>query len=130
MTKEKLESVLSEVQRRSMTDADFRKKLLENSQAVIEEVAGEKLPEGVNFKIVESDPNYTATLVLPDLISDEFSAEDLDATAGGISAVLIVSVCAAAVGSAGCAGEACGAQGCVADLGCAGQACGARGQTV
>ena len=129
-TEKEMEELYAEMQKKAMTDPDFRERLLEDTDAALEELAGQPLPAGCHFKVIENDPAYTATFVLPDLISDEFSPEDLDDTAGGYSALLIVSACAAAVSTAACAGDACAAKGCVADMVCAGNACAAQGGTL
>lgn len=134
-TQEEMDNLYLEVQKKAMTDAEFRKELLADSSAALEKVAGKKLPEGCNIKVIENDPAYTATMVIPDLVTEEFSAEDLDQISGGeaakgISFLLIISACAAAIAIAGCSADACGAQGCVADDVCTGQACGAKGTTL
>ena len=36
---------------------------------------------------MENDPAYAATFVLPPMVSDELSGDDLDAVAGGLCAV-------------------------------------------
>ena len=48
------------------------------------------------MNVVESDPAYSATFVLPPLVSEELDEDDLDMVAGG--------VCLAD----GCAADACG----------------------
>lgn len=126
-TNEKLEELFAKMQNKAMIDAGFRKKLLENPDAALEELAGKKLPDGFKVKIIENDPNYAATFVLPDMLSEEMTPEDMDAAAGGYGIMLIVSACAAAVGVTACGGDACAAQGCPGDVACAGQACAARG---
>lgn len=129
-TQNEMEALYKEMQKKAMLDENFRKELLQDANAALEKLAGKKLPEGCNIKVVENDPAYTATFVLPDLISEELTADEMDGAAGGISVLLIVSACGAAVATAGCGGDACGAQGCVADVACAGKACGAQGTTV
>lgn len=92
-TNEKLEELFAEMQKKAMTDTGFRKKLLEDSDAALEELAGQKLPEGLKIKIIENDPAYTATFVLPDLVSEEMTPEDMDAAAGGFGILLVASAC-------------------------------------
>ena len=129
-TQNEMEALYREMQKKAMVDEEFRKELLADTNAALEKLAGKKLPEGCNIKVIENDPSYTATFVLPDLISEEMTADEMDGAAGGISVLLIVSACAAAVATVACAGDACGAQGCVADVVCAGKACGAKGSTL
>ena len=87
-TQEKLEALYVEVQKKAMTDEAFRKELLADSTKAIEALAGEKLPEGFKLKVIENDPAYTATMVLPDLVGRELTEEENEAVAGG-SAILM-----------------------------------------
>lgn len=89
---EKINEIYAKVQKMALTDEEFRKELLENTNAAIEEVAGEKLPEGFKVKVIENDPQYAATFVLGAMLPDELDDNDLENVAGGA-----------------CAGEACGA---------------------
>lgn len=130
LSNEILEKVYVEIQKRALVDADFRKKIMDNPKEVIEEMLGEKLPDDCKIKVIENDPAYTATLVLPDLISDEFSADELDLASGGVSVLLIVSACGAAIGTVACPADVCGAKGCPGNLACAAQACGTKGDVV
>ena len=66
-------------------------------------MTGEKLPEGFNIKVIENDPAYNATFVLPDLVSGEIEEDNLE-EAGGVSLVVLGSACAAAI-----LGTMCGA---------------------
>lgn len=132
-TNRELEEVYQEVQKRSMTDREFREKLLKDANKAIEEMIGEPLPEGCRLKAIEQDPNYSATFVLPDFVSNELSPEELNKYAGGedepivgFSIVLIITVCLAAVSTSVCAADTCAAAVCGADTACAGKTCGAR----
>ncbi len=82
-TQEKLQALYVEVQKKAMTDEAFRKELLADSSKAIEAFAGEKLPEGFKLKVIENDPDYTATMVLPDLVGRELTDEENEAVAGG-----------------------------------------------
>ena len=82
-TQEKLQALYVEVQKKAMTDEAFRKELLADSTKAIEALAGEKLPEGFKLKVIENDPAYTATMVLPDLVGRELTDEESEAVAGG-----------------------------------------------
>ena len=79
---EKLE-LYSKVQMMSATDEGFRAELLANPIAALEKVSGKKIPEGVNIKVIEQDPDYTSTVVLPAFVSAELEDEALDNVAGG-----------------------------------------------
>lgn len=108
-TQEKINEIYMEVQKMAVTDEEFRKELLEDSSAAIEKVAGEKLPEGFKVKVIENDPSYAATFVLPPMVSDELSDDELDAVAGGFC--LIDGACGAKACAAEGEAEACGAKG-------------------
>ena len=95
-TKKEIDKVYQQALNKSAKDADFRAKLLKDPNKAISELSGKDVPGSVKIKIVEKDPNYAATFVLPDLLSDEFSDEELDKVAGGLC---IVDACAAAAGA-------------------------------
>ncbi len=98
MEMSKMEQVYQQVLRRSMTDEDYRKALLANPAKAIEEETGFAVPADYKVRIVDYDPNYQATYVLPPFAGEDVSAEDLDAVAGGL--------CGA--NFAPCGAEACG----------------------
>ena len=100
-TQEKLNELYLKIQRKAMTDEEYRKELLEDADAVIERELGEKLPEGMKFQVIESDPAYNATFVLPDMLSEELEDEELDQVAGGACILDF---------------QACPAYGCAADV--------------
>ena len=108
-SKEELDKLYVQVQQKAATDKKFREELLSDANAAIEKIAGEKLPDGFTVKAVEQDPNYSATFVIPDLISEELSQDDLSNMAGGISFALILSICGAAIGGGDCLADVCGA---------------------
>ncbi len=99
-SQEKINEVYLEVQRMAATDEEFRKELLANTDEAIEKVAGEKLPEGFKVKVVENDPQYAATFVLPPMVSDELGDDELDSVAGGFCLI-----------DGACGAKACAAQG-------------------
>ena len=107
-TQDRINEVYMEVQKMAVTDEEFRKELLEDTSAAIAKVAGEELPEGFKIKVIENDPSYAATFVLPPMVSDERSDEDLDAVAGGACVFDFGGSC----GAKACAAEAevCGAE--------------------
>ena len=113
-TQENLNELYLKVQKQALTDEEFRKDLLSDPNAVIEKETGEKLPEGFKIQVIESDPAYTATFVLPDLVGEELEDGELDQVAGGFSFILVASACAAALSVGGCAADACAARGKIA----------------
>lgn len=104
-TQDKINEVYAKVQQAAVTDEEFREELLKDSSAAIAKIAGEELPEDFKVKVIENDPQYAATFVLPPMVSEELDDEDLDKVAGG--ACVIDFAC----GAKACAaeGEACGA---------------------
>ena len=84
-TKQKLEEVCVELQKKAMVDEAFRKELLADSAKAIEMLTGEKPPEGFRLKVIENDPACTATMVLPDLVGRELTDEEFEAVSGGFS---------------------------------------------
>jgi hypothetical protein len=71
---------------RAMKDEAFRKTLLENPKAAIEEETGIKIPDAINLKVVEENPS-TFYLILPPKINpeaeDELSEAELEMVSGG-----------------------------------------------
>lgn len=109
-TQEKINELYVKIQKQAVMDEEFRNSLLADPNKVIQEMTEEKLPDGFKVKVVESDPAYNATFVIPDLLGEEMEEEDLEKVAGGFSILLVVSACAAAVGGGGCIGDACAAK--------------------
>ena len=71
---------------RSIGDDDFRRMLLEDPKAAVEQELGTRLPEGVQVRAVE-ETAQTIYLVLPSSSplggAGELSDQDLEAIAGG-----------------------------------------------
>lgn len=109
-TQDKLNELYLSIQKKAMTDEEYRKELLENATAVIEKEIGTELPEGMKFNVIENDPAYNATFVLPDMLSEELEDEDLEQVAGGLSLVIIITACALALNVSDCAANVCGAK--------------------
>lgn len=67
-------------------DENFRKLLLENPRAAIENETGIKMPDTLNLKVVEED-TATFYLILPPVINpeteDELSEAELEMVSGG-----------------------------------------------
>ena len=90
-TKEKISEIYGLIQKKAITDEEFREELLANTNETIEKIAGEALPEGFQVKVIENDPAYAATFVLPPMASGELGEEELNAVAGGLCSVDITS---------------------------------------
>ena len=82
-TQEKLAEVITELQKKAMADEAFREELLADPEKAIETLTGKKPPEGFRLKVVEHDPAYTATMILPALSERELTDEEVDAVSGG-----------------------------------------------
>ena len=80
---------------RSSTDAAFRRKLIEDPRAAVEEFTGRVVPKDFHLKFVDSQAD--ATIVLPRFIASdgELSTTELDAAHGGSGTGAIVEVAAA-----------------------------------
>ena len=98
-TKEAMEKAYQQVVKKAVTDEAYRKELLADPGKAIEKVSGEKVPADVKIKIVEQDPAYQATFVLPPMVKEDISDAELDAVAGG---------CGIDFGA--CGAKACGAE--------------------
>ena len=83
-TREEMEALYVKMQKKAMTDQAFRKEILEDANRALEKLAGKELPKGVKVKVIEQDPAYTATFVLPDLAPEEMDVEELEKAAGGM----------------------------------------------
>jgi len=82
-TQEKINETYAKMQNLAATDEVFRTDLLQNPNATIEKLSGEKLPDDFSVRIIESDPNYSATFALPRLRTGELLDEELEKVAGG-----------------------------------------------
>jgi hypothetical protein len=71
---------------RSLEDEDFRRRLLEDPKAAVEQEMGAQLPEGVEVRAVE-ESQQTIYLVLPSASplgqGEEISDQELEQVAGG-----------------------------------------------
>ncbi len=68
---QEMEELIAKMTKKAMTDASFRKEVLEDATSALEKLAGKPLPEGMTLKCVERDPNFQNTLVLPDFVDEE-----------------------------------------------------------
>ncbi len=84
-TKEEIESLRVEISKKAATDAEFRKEILANPKKTIESICGKKIPEEFSIDVIENKPGVVKTFVLPNLISDSLSKEEMLAIAGGRS---------------------------------------------
>ncbi len=78
--------IFAKCKQKAMVDKDFRAKILADPRGVIEETAGEKLPDDFQIQIIESDPVASMAFFLPPMAETdvELSDEDLENVAGGL----------------------------------------------
>jgi len=98
-TQEEVDNIIVEAKKRAITDKSFRELVLADPKAAIEKISGKPVPAVMKIKVIESDPNYHVTFVLPKFVGDELSFEDLENVAGGLCDVNLDA----------CAGKVCGA---------------------
>ena len=82
-TQNEINETYQKAQELAATDNKFRESLLKNPQKAIEELTGKALPDGYTIKVIESDPAFSSTFVLPLSRIGEMSDDDLDNIAGG-----------------------------------------------
>ena len=99
-TQQEINECINLCKQKAAADAEFRGKLLSDPAAAIRELSGREIPAGFRIKVLENDPAYDATFVLPPAVSGGVSDKELDGVTGG---------------SAYCAFETCAANACGAD---------------
>ena len=92
---EKVQEIYSKAMRAAVTDEEFRAELLKDPKAAIERLTGESLPENFKLKVMEEDSEYDMTILLPPMLDDELSENELDQVAGGAGVMMgiIVGLC-------------------------------------
>ena len=109
-TQEEIEKIFVDVKKRVLKDEEFRKKLIEDPNKAISELSGKEIPENFKIKVVEEDPNYNLTFLLPPLLKHELDEENLDKVAGGVGVLLILGACGMAINVGPCPGDFCGVE--------------------
>ncbi|MCR5289633.1 MAG: NHLP leader peptide family RiPP precursor [Treponema sp.] len=107
-TKEEMDAAYENIVKKAAKDPAFRKELLANPNGAITSVVGKEIPSSFKIRIIEEDPAYAATFILPHFDNKALDDSDLDAVAGGVY-------------NPSASAEACGAKGCGANA-CAGNA--------
>jgi hypothetical protein len=82
-TKEDLNKVKTMINAKAAFDKKFRDEVLANPVAVIEKLAGKKIPDSYSIDVVENKPGVLATFVLPNFYGDKLGNDELVAIAGG-----------------------------------------------
>ena len=83
---DKNRAILAELKAKSLEDVEFRKKLIDNPKGVLKD-AGVDIPEGGEIKFVENTANVNYIVLPYAPKSGKLSDDDLEAVAGGGSAV-------------------------------------------
>jgi hypothetical protein len=96
-TNQEIGAAYQKMRAKAVKDPEFRKRLVADPKKAIEEFTGKALPPSAKVKVIEVDPSYQATFILPPLMkSDEIGDKELESVAGGACV----------------ADHNCGAQGC------------------
>jgi hypothetical protein len=82
-TKQEIDNTIDIIMKKSSIDKEFRKRVIEEPEKVIEEVSGKQVPSEFKIKVIENYTGYDQTFVLNDYMSEELSDEELDNVAGG-----------------------------------------------
>lgn len=82
-TQSKIDETYLRARNLAAKDKEFRSDLLTNPIEAISRLAGEELPDSYSINVIESDPTYSVTFVLPLMLSDGMSDDELEAVAGG-----------------------------------------------
>lgn len=83
LNKAEISKALLACQQKAGTDQKFRKALLADAKQAIKALTGVELPEDFKIKVIESDPDFDATLLLPPCKNGEISDDDLKNVSGG-----------------------------------------------
>lgn len=97
---EEINNCIAQCKEKALRDKEFRKLLLADPGAAVKNLTGKDIPADFRVKVIESDPEYDVTFVLPPLASAGISDKELDNVTGG---------------SALCAFETCAMNACGAD---------------
>lgn len=82
-TEKKIREVYEEAMRAAVTDEEFRAGLLDDPKGAVEKLTGAELPEDFKLKVLEEDPAYDMTILLPPMMDDSLSEDELEQVAGG-----------------------------------------------
>ena len=100
-TQEEIEKAMTDVRKKAMTDKTFRELALAEPLKALREINDKDVPEGLKIKVIESDPAYHMTFVLPQMAGGDLSDDELEQVAGGGSQC----VGAACAGEVSCVGK-------------------------
>lgn len=95
-----VEKAYAEMQKKAAEDETFRKAMLANPNKAISEFIGQEIPADFRINVVEFDPSYQFTFLMPP--TNELTDEELDTMAAG-ACWWNIDVCGAK--AEGCAGQ-------------------------
>ncbi|MFA5879054.1 MAG: NHLP leader peptide family RiPP precursor [Candidatus Margulisiibacteriota bacterium] len=98
---QEIQDTIMGIRKKATTDKAFRELLLNDPRAAVEQFTGKTMPDDFKLKVIESDPNYHMTFVLPEMVGDQISVEDLEGVPGGGTNCVIYAGATGAVKSAG-----------------------------
>lgn len=99
-TQAEIDKAFVDVKKKAVTDKNFRAKLLADPAGAIKVSTGKEIPASFKIKVIEGDPKYHMTFVLPDMVSEEINEADLEKVAGG----------GCVIDFGGCGAQACAAK--------------------
>ena len=84
-TEQEIIDAFSALNKKVVTDREFRDLALSNPNEAVKQLTGKDLPEGMAIKLIEADPEASRTFVLPNFRGEgaELSDKELEAAAGG-----------------------------------------------
>ena len=82
-TKNEVDATISKINDKAATDLEFRKLCLNNPNEAVGLISGKPVPDGYKIKMIESEPGYDYTHILPELHNQTISDEELSMISGG-----------------------------------------------
>jgi Trm5-related predicted tRNA methylase len=82
-TQQEIEKTINEVKTKASLDENFRSLCLSNINEAVKLVAGKEIPSEFKIEVLESNPEFDQTIILPPLASTELSDEELNRLSGG-----------------------------------------------
>lgn len=93
-TQEEVNKAITNLTSKSAVNKEFRRTLLQHPERAIEQETGKKIPPGYRIRVIEADPEYDQTFVLPPMVSESLSDEELEEVAGGSACLSDIPACA------------------------------------
>ncbi len=81
-SEEKINQTITDIITKASEDESFRKLCLDHPNEAIKQISGFEVPEGFKINIIENDPVFDHTIILPPE-SSSLKDEELDQISGG-----------------------------------------------